>query len=116
MEPSPKPKSEEPKPVQPPTAIITREASFLGSDLFDPMQLNEEAQRELEAAGVYREAAIKIAIRQTGLAQWVNFRGDGEGAKDSFYLTGAGADAVFNFFGLHLSTPGPGGPASPNDK
>lgn len=90
-----------------PVAIITREASLVGSDLFDPLILNEQAQKELELAGAYRESAIKIALRQTGLAQWVNFRGDGEGAKDSFYPTGAAADAIFNFFGLHLSTPGP---------
>ncbi len=87
-------------------AIATREATLDAGlvNLLDPVSIDGRAKEILEAAGVYRDTMMRIVLRQTAVSQWVIFAGDG---RENVYPMGAAAAAMFAFFGLHWSTPGP---------
>lgn len=94
-----------------PTALATRTASLDAGvlNLLDPVAIDGNAQSVLEKAGVYRDTLMRIVLRQTSVSQWCVFKGDGENARETLYPMGAAAAAMFAFFGLHWSTPGPTG-------
>lgn len=101
------PETEAPAPAGT-AALMPRAASLDVLNLLDPLEISENAQKVLEKAGVYRDTLLQIVLRQTSISQWVNFRGEGADAKDSFYPMGSASAAMLAFFGIHWSTPGPG--------
>jgi hypothetical protein len=92
------------KPLEP-SAIATRPAVLnidAGRlDLLDPDVSDERALKALEQRALFREAVVKLALRQTHPSQYVIHKsGDGDTSKESVYPEGAAADAMFGFLGM----------------